>query len=255
MGKIILRGREKGEIGFDEVVSTGLSVKYLKSSDSFEFKGLRITKADEERELRDSGLSLYDLGESFSINRVVVKGSVLSAMIMADKMDLVYHWSVGYESREKLGRRPGDFGLLRDKEYAFLRESVGMEAPIDYDDYLDLCVWQYCFNISETILRFVKVLWKKKRWGRSSSEWLQLKKRENFGGREWGSKNLSENRNLVLESDADFDERISHNKKVAITRGIFAWYLEACREECKRKKVPFNRDECASAWNKARNNI
>ena len=258
MGKIFLKGRSGGD--FSEVSEVGLSVRYLKTSDSFEFKGLRLTKRDTEQELKESGLSLAEIGEGFSMSRVVVKSNVLSAMIMADKMDFCYHWSIGYEAREKLGKRPGDFALMRDRELAFVHKSIDSSSceMISVDDYLDLSVWQYCYNISETILHQVRVLWKKRKWNRGnvSSCWLELCKRENFGGRMIGARSVPHAGVMVnMESDADFNERISHNKKVAIAKGYLTWYIETCKEEAKRNKVAFDKEKCLETWRLERERI
>ena len=253
MGKIFLKSRgESVSTGFFEFSKQKLYVRYLKTSDSFEFKGLRLTKKDQEAEL---GMKLSEIGEGFEANRLIVHSSVLSAMIMADKIDdVVYHWSVGYEAREKLGYRVGDFKLLSDRERNFVCSTCDVSF-LDFDSYIDLSVWQYLYNISETILVSVKRLWKKKAWGRSSSRWLKLKARENFGGRLVGAiakKSVSDDDSFGNESEADFNERIAHNKKVALSKGFLAWYLDACKEECKKRGLVFNRDECVNEWNTLR---
>ena len=259
MGKIILKSRSGSDSGvFSAVLGAGLSVRYLKTSDCFEFRGYRITKEDEEKELEADGMSLADIGEKRSRSVIVVPWSVLSAMILADKIEAVgYHWSIGYETQEKLGHRPGDFGLLRDRELGFIKNSVsvGEFALVDLDSYCDLSVWQYLFNISETILHSVSVLWKKKKWGRSSSRWVSLKERRNFGGRMRGAKGVSVSSRVWDESESDFKERIEHNKKVAVSKGILSWYLDACKGECKRFGVPFDRDACIDSWNKLRKDM
>ena len=260
MGKIFLKGRgESVSSGFFEFSKQKLYVRYLKTSDSFEFKGLRLTKKDQEAEL---GMKLSEIGEGFEANRLIVSSSVLSAMIMADKIDdIIYHWSVGYEAREKLGNRPGDFKLLSEREKKFVFDSCGnvLSASLDFDAYIDLSVWQYLYNISETILVSVRRLWKKKSWGRASSRWKELSRRENFGGRVVGSVNVSSSDGtgdeFGVETDEDFFLRIEHNKKVAVSKGFLVWYLEACKEECKRRGVPFSREECVSKWNKLRENV
>ena len=166
MGKIFLKGRgEDVKSGFWEFSGQKLYVRYLKSADAFEFRGLRLTKKDQEEELAKSGLSLSLVGEGFSACRVVVNSTILSSMIMADKVDdIVYHWSVGYFAREKLGHRPGDFDLLCEREQKFIKDTflntrfgAGFEDVIlDFDGYIDLSVWQYLYNISETILKKVE---------------------------------------------------------------------------------------------------
>lgn len=256
MGKIFLRDRKEGEFGAFDVVFKGLSVRYLKSKDAFEFKGLRLSKADQEAELAKMGMSLADIGEGFEECRVVVSSAIMSAMIMADKVDkIIYHWSVGYMAREKLGNRPGDFKLLADRESEYIAKIVGdsVAGGFDFDSYVDLSVWQYLFNISETILKMVKVLWKKRKWNRGnvSSCWLQLAQRNNFGGRVLGAKGL-EHKIDYSESETDFKERIAHNKKVAVAKGYLGWYIDSCKEECKRFSEVFDKDKCLETWQKLR---
>lgn len=261
MGKIILRSKNDSDFEKKDIVYAGLSVRYLKTSDSYEFKGLRLTKKDEEKDLKSAGLTWDDIGERFSSCRVVVSSGVMSAMITADKMDFCYQWSIGYETREKLGRRPGDLQLLRDKELKFISESTGGDfsgnsgVDFDLDSYFDLSVWQYLFNISETILKKARILWKKRKWNRGnvSSCWLELKKRENFGGRLIGSHSISHaGVNLNMESEEDFKIRIAHNKKVALNKGFLAWYLDTCKEECKRLGKNFDKEKCVEEYGRLR---
>ena len=258
MGKIILGFQENDKKPV--VWRHGLSVRYLRCSDSFEFRGLRLSKEEQDRELKEIGSSLAEIGcgTERARYRLVVKSDVLSAMIMADKIDdVIYHWSVGYESREKLGRRAGDYGLLKSREIDFIRKvlsaSDSQSDLLDLDGYLDLCVWQYLFNISETVLLGVKRCWKRKSWGRSDSSWVSLGVRKNFGGRKRGANSIRRSSDLVeAETEEEFVQRISHNKKVALERGIMAWYLEACLEECKRRHVPFSRPNSITEWNELR---
>ena len=262
MGKIILKTREAGGFVVSKwILKAGLSVRYLKTSNCFEFKGFRLTREDLEAELEADGLSLKEIGEGRSRYILVVPAAVVSAMILADKVSsVVCHWSVGYETQEKLGYRPGDFALLRDREMKFIGSCLTPEEDeaavfFDVDSFYDLSVWQYLFNISETVLKSVRKAWKRRKWGRGdvgSGAWVSLRVRENFGGRKPGSKGIRRVSSVLEESEEDFNERISHNKKVAVEKGFLAWYLEACKEECKRRGVRFERESCVDAWNKLR---
>ena len=121
-----------------------------------------------------------------------------------------------------------------------------------------MSVWQYLYNISETILKKVKVLWKKRKWNRGnvSSCWLELERRQNYGGRLVGAKGLGgSGSDFVSESDADFNERIEHNKKVAVSKGYLTWYIETCKEEAKRKGVLFDKEACLVSWREERANM
>lgn len=112
----------------------------------------------------------------------------------------------------------------------------------------------YLFCLSATVLHSVCVEWKRKSWGRSTTRWIELATRTNFGGRVVGALGKKENSvdEFGVESDSDFAIRIEHNKKVALEKGFLAWYLDACKEECKRQGLVFNREECVRSWDKLR---
>lgn len=250
MGKIIVKGEETGVFeGF-----SSLKVRYLRTSRCFEFRGFRLSKKKEEEELiKECGITLEEIGEGFSKDRVIVHEDILSCLILADKMgEIVNKWSIGYNVPIK----ENDPFQLRERELAFVKESVGMklivETEFNRECYEDLSIWQYLFNISETILKKAKVLWKKKKWNRSESVWLELKRRENVRGRTPGSRNR---RGAGLdaslgETDEEFEQRIEHNKKVAIEKRYLFWFLDACKEECARKGEKFDKEKWIKEWKK-----
>lgn len=252
LGKLLCK-----ELEIDDESGFGVgscSVKYIHSSDSFEFKweGTR-----------------NGIGGIFK----VCKDFAMCVAGISNTFNWMYEWSVGYKTLVHLS----DISLLRRRElnyvasclvpdFKFGSNDEGMDNSfvgrrtllvtgwLDNDsDFDNLCMVQHLFNVSPTILNSVVVAWKRKKWGRTSSRWVLLKKRENFGGRIVGAKGLNNSDfDLEFESDDEFEARISHNKKAAIEKGFLAWYLDACREECKRKGIVFDKDKCVREWNKMR---
>ena len=110
---------------------------------------------------------------------------------------------------------------------------------------------QYLFKVSDTVLRKVMRLWKRRKWGKEESSWLELDKRAlGNQGRKPGSKNH------VVDGEAESIEdtllRIEHNKKAAVAKGMLSWYIEACKEECRLAGEKFDKKACLASWDKLR---
>lgn len=176
------------------------------------------------------------------------------ALSVIGSPDFQYKWSMGYVVRERKGIE--FFREMRDAELDLLggRKNLVLSGQLDNDvDFDTLCAIQYLYKFSASFLDKVRREWKRKKWGRSSDRWLELERRcLKAGGRKQGSKNKinlvrpgywSENETVIEALD-----RCEHNKKVAVMKGYFAWFLEACREECKIRGEVFDKDECVSAW-------
>ena len=226
-------------------------IKYIKSSDCFEFK--------------------WKLG-IFKMKRELV--SLVAEM--TNNFNWMYQWSVGYKTMFYLS----DVGLLRRRELNYLasrlckdfvfhsggwlddysgKKELFMSGWLDNDtDFDNLCMIQYLFCLSPNVLDSACIMWKKKKWGRSSSRWLELKPRNLNLGRKPGSKNVEGGSGVVegsgrfVETEKEFFERTSHNKQVALRRGVISWYLETCLEECKRRGEPFSREKYVEEWNELR---
>jgi len=240
LGKIFLE-EEKNEDEYGKLL-----VRYLKTVDSFEFKGFRKSKDDEEKEL---GISFKDLGEKKDV--LVVPSLLMFAMLNADKVpDVVYKWSIGYKTKEKRS----DPREVLNKEREYLISVCGKEMFLGFakDDFLDVCRWQYLYKVSNGLLEDVMRQWKRRKWNKSECVWINVEKRLNEYGREKGSKNKNRFNELESESDEEFKERIEHNKKAGIEKGYLAWYLDACREECKRAGVRFEKEKCLKEWKECR---
>ena len=250
MGKMILNLEKKSaEAAFSPslVSSFGLRVRYLHVRGVYEFYGLRHSMQDVIRDLRDQGLTLSDIGEKRAEHRVFVSGDVLSLMIQADKVGTVVNeFSIGYKvpvkvksERELMRRELGWISSVLGLELEHSENSDVAAILTDFDAYCDLCVWQEVFNISDTILKRVK----SKRGG----GWVKLSVRRNNKGRRVGALGKA-----VSERSEYDPQRVERNKRLAVERGVFAWYEDACKEECAGTHVAFSHEKCLKEFNECR---
>lgn len=166
-----------------------------------------------------------------------------------------YKWSTGYVVKEK--RPASEMWAMRTEELDCLggRWYLMMEQEwlASDDDFDLLCVIQYLFQYSETFLRNVMKCWKRYKWGRSESAWVQMTKRVlGKGGRKKGGHNSVTNDTDEKESLEDILSRCEHNKRVAVSRGFYTWYKEACEEEAKALGKKLDKVEMLVQWNKER---
>lgn len=208
-------------------------VKYLSSRDAFCF--------DVEEE------------SGYKFGMFVGKNFCLDLFQMTGMLECQYQFSVGYAVRQKKGIE--ELHLMRADELDMLggRRSLILSGALDNDDDFDyLCVIQYLFKVSDTVLKKVMRLWKSRKWNRCESSWLELEKRVlGRSGRKVGSKNrVVDDENVETLDDTLL--RIRHNKQAAVSKGILEWYIEACKEECRLNEVKFDKKACLASWDKLR---
>ena len=247
MSKLLgkLRCQTNAEKVFDLVL-----VRYIKSTDSFEFQAV-VAKTKE--------LKIFKIKSDVVIKVANERGDE----------DFLFKFSVGYKNRPKMtdpwrlmNREMDEIAnmIMKEKEGKRIKKELLWSDScsgrryliargyLDSDEsFLDLCMIQYlcCFNIS--VLNEVFKQWKRKKWGRSPDRWVKLKFRQNIKGRKRGA--VSEKRKeMWSESEEDFCERIAHNKKAAVLKGYLGWYLDACREECAHFGRKFDRNFWISVW-------
>ena len=182
-----LMGRKKVESGFfDENEAVSAMIRYDKTDDFFVVKMKR---------LGDEDVSVH------------IKGNVLLAMCEVDseKLGVFDAWSIGYISRvlidddKEIKRRELDFVWKRvgdgdglEEENADSRISLLRRGWIDNDsDYMWVCIVQYLFRLGKCSLVDAKRQWKRCKWGKSSTRWVELERRversvESETGREDG---------------------------------------------------------------------
>ena len=169
-------------------------------------------------------------------------------------LECQYQWSFGYAVRQK--KDVSELKVMRLDELEMLggRRNLILNGLLDNDDDFDmLCVIHYLFKISSTTLVQVMRLWKRRKWGKEESSWLELDKRKlGCSGRKPGSKNREKDADGEVESREDVLLRITHNKQAAVAKGMLEWYIEACKEECRLAGEKFDRKVCLSSWNKLR---
>lgn len=223
LGKLLLEAQVVPDI--DKV-----SVKYVAGRNAFCFNV-------------DDSFKMY-VGKDLCLNMFSVKGM----------LPFQYQFSVGYVVKEK--KNVSELHLMRADEFNMLggRRNLILNGLLDNDDDFDyLCVIQYLFKVSDTVLKKVMRLWKRRKWGKEENAWLKLEKRSlGCSGRKPGSKNSKSLDDEVVETLDDALFRIAHNKKSSVAKGILEWYIEACKEECKLKGLKFDKDKCISEWNKLR---
>lgn len=174
---------------------------------------------------------------------------------MTGMLECQYQFSVGYAVRQK--KDVSELKVMRADELEMLggRRALILSGALDNDDDFNyLCVIQYLFKVSDTVLRKVMRLWKRRKWGKEESSWLELEKRAlGRSGRKPGSRN-----NKSLDSDGEVESRedillrIRHNKKAAVAKGMLSWYIEACKEECRLNETKFDKKACLASWDKLR---
>lgn len=228
LGKILL---EAGAVLEQELCCDGgTCVCYVKSSDRFKFR--------------------LGNGYVFSADR----GFCYNLFSILGTLDFQYEWSVGYSVKKRKGVEY--LKWLREDELKFLggRKELMMSEKILCDDDFDyLCAIQYLFKVSQTELDKVCKAWKRKKWGRDTSGWVQLEKRVlGHGGRKVGSKNLDHESDNDKESVDEIISRCEHNMNVAVLRGYYEWYEQAYRELRKTLGYKFNKDECLKEWRQKR---
>lgn len=237
MGKLTFKRADFRE----KVLKKGLMIRFLKRKGLFEIRGLRVSKEEEEADLLEScGMRLKDIGEDYEKGRALVHEDILSAMIVSDHLDqVVCEFAIGYKTR----RLVSDEKVLERKEMDFIRSCVGYEEFASFDSglYKDICVWQELFNISDTMLKRAK----RKR----GHDFVIIGERRNNKGRSLGAKNLNKSGVLWTEED---QERVEHNKRVAVEKGYAEWYLDACYEECKGKGIAFVREKYLKEFQECR---
>ena len=149
--------------------------------------------------------------------------------------ELFNRWSIGYRSPEK----EQDIEKVREKEINYLcgsRRQMFMDELVDSDSDFDLlCVIMSEFCVSSSILLRM-----------SKSKWNKLKVRVEQKGRKLGSKKTKDN--VLEESEEEFKARIAHNKRVSVEKGLLAFYLEACKEECERMHMKYDKDDCVKEF-------
>ena len=227
LGKLLIEGGGVSASGFDKV-----SVKYVFSSDMFCFK------CEGERNF------FFRIGREMCQNLV--------RLCAVGTLECQYRWSVGYVVREKKGIE--EFVSMRNSELDLLggRRKLVMSGQLDNDDDFDnLCVIQHLYQFSEVTLKEIKKQWKRFKWKKASSPYLELTRREPHKGREVGSKNKVEEKE-DFESVEDVLFRCEHNKKSALEKGILGYYLEAEKERCKVLNLRFDKDKVLQDWNQER---
>lgn len=210
-----------------------VAVKYVKTKDNFCFK------TDE--------YSFY-----------VGKDLCFALFSFVGMLDHQFKFSVGYAVREKKG--VSEIAEMRAEELDMLggRKSLILSGALDNDDDFDmLCVIHYLFNVSSSVLRKVMRLNKSRKWDRVKSSWLNLDKRllGNQGRKKGSVSKVKLDYNDEGESTEDILLRIAHNKRSAVLKGFYEWYVEAVKEECALNKVKFDKEACHKAWNKEREKV
>lgn len=178
----------------------------------------------------------------------------LDMFSMTGMLECQYQFSVGYAVRQK--KDVSELKVMRADELEMLggRRNLILNGLLDNDDDFNyLCVIQYLFKVSDTVLRKVMRLWKRRKWGKEESSWLELEKRAlGRSGRKPGSKNGEKDADGGTESVEDALFRIRHNKQAAVAKGMLSWYIEACKEECRLAGEKFDRIKCLASWDKLR---
>lgn len=229
LGKLLLESGAVEEPG-------QVCVKYSASRDAFCF---RI-------ESGESGIRHFYVGKDLCFELASIIGM----------LDFQYRWSVGYKVKEKKG--VSELGSMRLAELGLLggRRELILSGALDNDEDFDtLCVIQYLYQFSETLLDKVMCERKRHKWGRSSSNWVQMKKRVlGKSGRKKGGKNSNKGLDSEDEKESleDILSRCAHNKAVAIQRGFYTWYKEACEEEAKALGKKLDKVKMLVQWNKER---
>ena len=202
LGKLLIKGGI-----FEKVPSSRLFCegRYIRSRDRFEFRS--------------------------SYGKVKVDKFMCFKMANLNNNDHIFDkWSVGYSYPEK----EENIKVVREKEINYLcgsRRDMFMNELVDSDSDFDLlCVIMSEFCISSSVLH---------RMG--SRVWTKIKIRMEQKGRKLGSKSIKEE-DPFQESDEEFKLRMEHNKPIFVEKGLLGFYLEACKEECKRYKVKYNKD-------------
>ena len=227
LGKLLL---ESGAVDSAWLESGGgLCVKYAKVKDMFLF---RIGGGEGQ---------VIGIGSPLCMNMAAIRGM----------LDFQYKWSVGYKVREKRG--VDELRSLRAEELELLggRRELILSGQLDNDEDFDiLCAIQYLYNLSETFLLSVKRSWRKG----TGSKWVQIQKRVlGHAGRKKGGKNsVKSSDDSESETLEELLARCEWNRKVAVKRGFYEWYLEACKEEAKALGKKLDKDEVLSQWNELR---
>ena len=227
LGKLLL---ESGAVSSAWLESGGgLCIKYAKVKDVFLF---RIGGGEGQ---------VIGIGSSLCMNMAALRGT----------LDFQYKWSVGYKVKEK--RDVSELRSLRTEELDLLggRRELILEGLLDNDEDFDvLCAIQYLYNLSETFLLSVKRSWRKG----TGSKWVQVPKKVlgKSGRKKGGHNSVDKSGDSEEESLEELLLRVAHNKKVAIEKGFYTWYKEACEEEAKAKGVPLDKVEMLVQWNKER---
>lgn len=167
-----------------------------------------------------------------------------------------FKWSSGYVVKEKKG--VDSIKELRLEEYELLggRKEIFWKGLLESDNDFDmLCVIQYAFVFSPSVLVEAIRNYKRAKWGRVEGTFMSLRERElGKSGRKKGSKNLDKSLSET-ETLEDVLLRTEHNLRVAVAKGFYEWYLEAYKEMCKAKGQKFDKDLCAKQWNEERAKI
>lgn len=225
-----------GKLLLENVIEepTSVSVKYVFSRDAFCFR----------YECASGTYAMY-------------VGSDLCYAVagLVGTLDFQYQWSVGYSVKEK--KKAEHLSEMRNEELNLLggRKKLVLSGQLDNDvDFDILCVIQYLYQFSTCVLNEVMKQSKRRKWGRAESCYVQLTKRKQCLGRKKGSKNR-ESFNEDVETLEETLNRCRHNKRVAIEKGFIAWYLDACREECKALGKKLNKVQMLAQWNKERGDL
>ena len=196
----------------------------------------------------------FDIEEEsgYKFGMFVGQDLCLDMFSMTGMLECQYQFSIGYAVRQK--KDVSELKVMKADELNMLggRRALILSGALDNDDDFNyLCVIQYLFKVSDTVLRKVMRLWKRRKWGKEESSWLELDKRAlGNQGRKPGSKNH------VVDGEAESIEdtllRIEHNKKAAVAKGMLSWYIEACKEECRLAGEKFDKKACLASWDKLR---
>ena len=226
LGKLFLE-----KTNFDKIPPFQLKVKYLKSTDSFSFFGLRV--------------SLFEFKDVPGIDafHITLSRSVICDLIDADKnKSLVYQWSFGYKTPQKTS----------DLNSLCVNELNSLSSPIPRDVLLDFAAWQYLFKISRDSLSQASLLWKRKKWNRLSSPnqvWLDIPLRSHSKVPGSGRKlNSPKSWPFPGESLQQVIVRCERNKALAVQKNFLPWFIDASKELALALNQPFDLNSCLSSW-------
>ena len=167
-----------------------------------------------------------------------------------------FKWSTGYVVREK--RDVSELKALRNEEFEYFggRKEILWNGLVSSDDDFDmLCVIQYVFTVSSSVLMEVKRVYKRRKWKRGfyPNTFVKLEERKlGNSGRKVGSKNLVKEYDDEKESLEDVLSRCDHNMNVAVIKGFYLWFEDAYREKCKTLNKDFDINKCKEQWKNLR---